>query len=141
MWVVWVLAIATVASGAPVPRAGGVTRVGEVGGPGGQVGARAKAAWNAAASSSAQGQDSGRPGTWACSPHEVGYVVQQGGGPAVHLFDGPHGVLEHWITLTPVVGNGSTVRCHHSTTESARRVRQPWVEWLGSEPVNLYGTC
>jgi hypothetical protein len=27
--------------------------------------------------------------------HEVGHVVQQGGGPAIHLFDGPHGALEH----------------------------------------------
>ena len=27
--------------------------------------------------------------------HEVTHAVQQSGGPAIHLFDGPHGELEH----------------------------------------------
>jgi len=49
--------------------------------------------------------------------HEVTHAVQQSGGPAIHLFDGPHGELEHEAHRNAaVVASGGQAAVHGRTS-------------------------
>src|SRR5271169_5304415 len=49
--------------------------------------------------------------------HEVTHAIQQSGGPAIHLFDGPHGELEHEAHRNAaVVADGGQATVHGRTS-------------------------
>jgi len=49
--------------------------------------------------------------------HEVTHAIQQSGGPAIHLFDGPHGDLEHEAHRNAaVVADGGQAAVHGRTS-------------------------
>ena len=49
--------------------------------------------------------------------HEVTHAIQQSGGPAIHLFDGPHGELEHEAHHNAaVVASGGQTAVHGRTS-------------------------
>ena len=57
--------------------------------------------------------------------HEVTHAIQQSGGPAIHLFDGPHGELEHEAHRNAaVVADGGQAAVHGRTSGLLQAVLQ-----------------
>ena len=58
-----------------------------------------------------------RPTDVSLLAHEVTHAIQQSGGPAIHLFDGPHGELEHEAHRNAaVVADGGQAAVHGRTS-------------------------